>query len=134
KLVRVDSPGHKVRVEFVAPRKEGPKSVPRWRAFFHDRPVILDSRLGLELVGGPAPEGSYAENVSEHSLNVEYDVAVGKRRHIVGHCTETIVTLRERAAPGRVWEVALRAYDDGIAFQYRFPAQEGWPNLVIAQE
>ena len=34
----------------------------------------------------------------------------------------------------RRWEVVLRAYDDGAALRYRFPAQEGWPSLAIAGE
>ena len=42
--------------------------------------------------------------------------------------------MRERAAPARRWEVVVRAYDDGIAFRYRFPAQEGWSRLEIAGE
>ena len=45
-----------------------------------------------------------------------------------------MVALRESAAPNRKFEVVLRAYDDGVAFRYRFPAQAGWPELVIAGE
>ena len=41
---------------------------------------------------------------------------------------------RARARRARRWEVVVRAYDDGAAFRYRFPAQEGWTRLVIAGE
>src|SRR5262249_26784695 len=36
--------------------------------------------------------------------------------------------------PNRRWEVVLRTYDDGVAFRYRFPAQEGWAELAVAGE
>ena len=34
----------------------------------------------------------------------------------------------------RRWQIVLRAYDDGVAFRYRLPAQEGWPSLVLSDE
>src|SRR5262249_54146876 len=34
----------------------------------------------------------------------------------------------------RTWEVALRAYDDGVAFRSRFPKQGGWDALAVKQE
>ncbi len=36
--------------------------------------------------------------------------------------------------PQRTWEVVLRAYDDGAAFRYRFPKNEGRDSLIIARE
>src|SRR5262249_33564578 len=53
---------------------------------------------------------------------------------VVNHCEEVAVALRERAASPRRWELILRAYDDGVAFRYRFPTQEAWPSLGIARE
>jgi alpha-glucosidase len=46
----------------------------------------------------------------------------GKRRQVIDHCAEAVITLREQSTPKRQWEVVLRAYDDGIAFRYRFSA------------
>ena len=135
-LVRVDSPNRKVRIELVGPRRDGPRGVPRWRAFFHGRPVILDSQLALDLVGGPARDACYIESPEANSreINSKYDVPVGKRRHIIDRCTETVITLHERATGGRTWQVVLRAYDDGVALRYRLPAHEGASSVAIAQE
>jgi alpha-glucosidase len=60
----------------------------------------------------------------------------GKRRQVVDHCAEAVITLREQAAPKRQWEVVLRAYDDGIAFRYRFssPQPKAEAKLRIAEE
>jgi alpha-glucosidase len=42
--------------------------------------------------------------------------------------------LRERPRPSKRWQLVVRAYDDGIAFRYRVPSQDGWTSLVLAGE
>lgn len=133
--IRVDSPDGQVRIELVLQPSGEAERVPHWRAFYKNRPIILNSRLGIDVVGAPSLGGSCAvESVRTHSLSNEYVVPVGKRRRVLDRCTETVVALQERRSPGRRWEVVLRAYDDGVAFRYRFPAQDGMSNLTIAQE
>jgi alpha-glucosidase len=132
---QVDSPDGQVRIELVLQRSRETDGVPHWRVFYKNRPIILNSRLGIDLAGGEGLGGSCAiESVQTHPVNNPYLVPVGKRHRIVDHCTESVVTLRERAAGGRTWELLLRAYDDGVALRYRFPAQKGAANLAIAQE
>ena len=58
----------------------------------------------------------------------------GKRSRVVNHARRRSSRSASSAAPARRWEVVLRAYDDGAAFRYRFPAQEGWKELAIAGE
>lgn len=49
-------------------------------------------------------------------------------------CSEAVVTLREATKPSRTWQLHLRAYDDGIAFRFHFPAQAGWNRLELSRE
>jgi alpha-glucosidase len=134
--VRVDSPNGQARIELTLGRAGDVEGVPRWRAFYKGRPIVLDSRLGIELAGGAGALGGACEieSVKTSVRDELYTVPVGKRSRIMDHCAEAVVALRERAAPGRRWELVLRAYDDGVAFRYRFPAQAGWPALAIARE
>ena len=133
--IRAESPNRQVRIELVLERSGDAEGVPHWRAFYKNRPIILNSRLGVDVVEAPGLGGPcVVESVQTHSLSKEYVVPVGKRRRVVDRCTETLVALRERGSRGRRWELLLRAYNDGVAFRYRFPAQEGWSNLTIAQE
>ena len=135
RVVRVDSPNRQSRIELVL-RGHGPAdAVPNWRAFFKDQPIVLNSRLGIDLPDGAVLGGPCEiEDVQSASINEAYSVLVGKHSRITDRCDETVVWLRERAAPRRRWQVALRAYDDGVAFRYHFPAQEGWPSLVVSAE
>ena len=129
--VRVLSPDGRVRME-VGLR---PDATPHYRVFLADKPIILSSRLAIDLAEGtPIGGPSIVDGVETRSRRAEYDVVPGKRRHVVDHCTEAVFSFRESAAPGRRWELVVRAYNDGVAFRYRFPAQDGWRDLVIAGE
>lgn len=135
RIVRVDSPDRQTRIELVLRGLGEADAVPQWRAFWKDRPIVLESKLGVELADGTKLGGACRiEDVKSLSINESYSVPVGKHSRISNRCNETVVSLRELAAPRRQWKVVLRAYDDGVAFRYRFPAQEGWPGLVISDE
>src|SRR5262245_21255901 len=134
-VIRTYSPNGQVRIEFALQRDQETEAVPHWLVYFKDRPIILTSRLAVELAETRRLGGTCViESVETNSRRAEYDVFPGKRRRILDQYTETVVALRETAPPGRRWEVALRAYDDGAALRYRFPAQDGWPALAIADE
>ena len=134
-FVRVSSPNGQVRLELVLQRHQGAEAVPHWRLYFKDQPIVLPSRLAVDLAGNAALGGPCAiESVQTRSHREHYTVFPGKRRHVLDHCTEAVVVLRERTPPRRRWELVVRVYDDGAAFRYRFPSQEGWPRLLIAGE
>jgi alpha-glucosidase len=133
--VGVRSPDGQVGIEFALAALEGTEAVPVYRVSFRDKPVVLTSRLGVGLVDAPPLGGPCAlEGVQTRSRHATWTMYPGKRRRVVDHCTEAVVSLRERTPPSRRWELVLRAYDDGVAFRYRFPAQDGWPRLAVAGE
>ena len=133
--ISATSPDGRVRIEFsLQPIGERP-DVPHYRVTFHDRDLVGPSRLGIEMEGGMHLGGA-CDIVSTESRSVhdEYTQFPGKRRAVTGDASELVVRLREKIEPRRTWEVVFRAYDDGAAFRYRFPKQEGWESLIIVQE
>ncbi|QEH32725.1 Retaining alpha-galactosidase precursor [Aquisphaera giovannonii] len=127
------SPDGRVRVE-VAGASDG-TAYPTYAVTFRGRPAVLRSRLGLDLAGGGSLGREAAiERVVTRRIDEAYNQRPGKRSRVVNRCEEVVVSLREKAAPARRWQVILRAYDDGAAIRYRFPAQEGWKTLEIADE
>lgn len=58
----------------------------------------------------------------------------GEQRIVNNHYNETFIALRETEAPQRKINLYFRAYDDGIAFRYEFPEQEGIDTLIITEE
>ncbi len=129
------SPDGALAIEF-ALRKDGDAdAAPYYRVRRADADVIGWSRLGVDLadggfLGGPC-EVVEAET---RSVRDEYVQFPGKRRKVIGQAAEAKIRLRQTTKPNRRWEVVLRAYDDGVAFRYRFPAQEGWTDLAITEE
>ena len=81
--------------------------------------AAFDAGLTLVAVGPVAPRDS-ADTVLH-----------GKRRELRDRCNERVLTFRN-AAGGRV-ELQVRAYDDGVAFRYRFPEQDARPRTVAGE-
>jgi hypothetical protein len=81
--------------------------------------AALDAGLVLDSAG---PVTSHDET---------YTVLHGKRSEVRDRCNEQVLTFRNPA--GARVEVRLRAYDDGVAFRYRFPDQSREPRSVLAE-
>jgi alpha-glucosidase len=129
------SPNGRIRAELSLERSGAQASVPHIRVSFRGRPVALPSPLGVNLLDVTGLGiGSTVEGATMRSFDDTYTQFPGKRSRVVDHGSEVVVKLRELAAPSRRWEVIIRAYDDGAAFRYRFPAQEGWNRLEISGE
>lgn len=129
------SPDERVRIE-VSLRKAGEAdAVPHFRVTFDGKEVVGHSRLGVELDGGTALGGPCeVVSVDARSVRDEFTQVTGKRRAVRVDSTEVAVALRETTGTKRRWEVHLRAFDDGAAFRYRFPKQDGWDALAVKQE
>ncbi len=126
----VTSPDGRIRVEVFLGNILGPEAIPCYRVSFRGRTVVHPSPLGVKMADGTSlGADSTIESVTSRSFREAYTQFPGKRSRSLDHGSETVIVLRERAAPSRRWEVVVRAYDDGIAFRYRFPAQEGWSRL-----
>lgn len=131
----VGSPDGRVRIELSLATQADGTAAPVYRVSFRGKPVILPSRLGVDLGDGSAL-GNSSELVSAHSQSIDetYTQFPGKRSRVVNRCEESVIALRERGPRPRKWEIIVRAYNDGAALRYRFPAQEGWKELVVAGE
>lgn len=133
--VRVDSPNEEVRVEVLLQADHVNDSVPHYRIFFRDKPLISASRTAIVLQDGSSLGRSCSiESVKINSSYTPYTMHPGKRSQIIDHFTEAVVTLREHGSSARRWELIIRAYDDGAAFRYQFPSQDGWAQLSLAEE
>lgn len=63
-----------------------------------------------------------------------YSIAVGKASSARDQHHELLVTLQEQDTPGRKLQVALRAYDDGVAFRYLISQQESPAEFILTDE
>ena len=81
------------------------------------RPVILPSRLGLQLEGADLANGlRLAATSPVTQVADDYELATAKKRRIGYRASEQTVTVRN--AKGQALDVAFRVSNDGVAFRY----------------
>ena len=129
------SPDGRCRIELLVGKVENAPGAPMVRVTFKGRPVLLPSPVQIDLADGARlGTDTVVESSTTAEIQSEFRQHPGKRSRVVDRCREVVIHLRERAVPARRWQIVLRAYDDGVAFRYRLPAQEGWPSLVLSDE
>jgi len=98
------------------------------------RRLLGPSRLGCELVagGGLGASAVLAGDVQTKVIDETFDLPWGKTKRVHNQANSVVVKLRESS--GLVWEVELRAYNDGVAFRYRIVEHKGISDVAIRDE
>nr|WP_320057513.1 glycoside hydrolase family 97 protein [uncultured Bacteroides sp.] len=128
--------------------KEG---VPVYELSYKGKPVIKESKLGIELEDGNAPASfndfSKSGKVGQSSLYNGFELVDSKTstfdetwqpvwgevKNIRNNYNELTVKLNQPAME-RFILIRFRIYDDGIGFRYEFPQQKNLNYFVIAEE
>lgn len=97
---------------------------------------MTGSRLGLLLGDGDMIPSGTAEHLRTvmNTVKEEYTVAYAEGSRFEDHYRYALVTLRESLGKGRTFELHIRAYDEGVAFRYVVPDQEGVGRTTIMGE
>ena len=110
------------------------KGVPTYQIQYNQKPVILESSMGFELVQD--------DNLMEDFkvLDVIYDTkdevwspVWGEEREIRNHYNEMLIAVEQRESKRRM-NIRFRVYNEGVGFRYEFPTQENLGNFVIKHE
>ena len=101
---------------------------------YKSRPVIKESRLGLELKGDKdLMNGFVMAGVQTSTFDETWQPVWGEVRDIRNHYNELALTLNQ-AETGRIMVIRFRLYDDGVGFRYEFPQQPDLNYFVIREE
>lgn len=99
-------------------------------------PLINESPLGLRFESEEVAleTGWKIEDVSRRQVREEWRPLWGKRAVVPDHYNELAIVLsRPSGTPGRM-ELVARAYNDGIAFQYRIPSGKTGEVKVLSEQ
>lgn len=131
----VESPDRRV-VATVTTEGEADRAEPRLAVTYRGRPVLLPSRLGVDLVDEPAiGVGSSIQAVETREVRETYRQFPGKRREVIDHHREASIRLHDRIGSDVCpWELVVRVSDDGVAFRYGFLGKSGANDIRIAGE
>ena len=104
----------------------------QYRVAVAAKPVLVDSRLGLEFKDGtrlgPTAAITQSKTARHHG---SWENHFGKRLTVRDDWRELHLTLREQ---NRTFGLIVRAYDDGVAFRYDLPAASGLGHFVLTNE
>jgi alpha-glucosidase len=100
-----------------------------------DRHIILPSALGFEFrAAPPLRDGLRVVTTARNTVDETWEQVWGEVARVRDHHNELRVTVEETAAPGRRFDLVVRAFDDGIAFRYDVPAQAALGSFEIMEE
>jgi alpha-glucosidase len=95
--------------------------------------VVKPSALRITLAGrGQLARGAQIRGLEEDRRNESFSLPWGKSSHVRNVYSEARLHLE--AGGGVLWDLELRAYDDGVAFRYGFPDQESLSDFVLTEE
>lgn len=117
--------------------------VPTYKVYYKGKPVIKQSRLGLELTpsnnDGIKTEdtnlmnGFKVSNTETSSFKEVWKPVWGETSSILNHYNEMAVSLTQEH-PNRTIIVRFRVYNDGMGLRYEFPRQSNLGYFIIKDE
>lgn len=115
-------------------RFEVRNGAPVYRLDYKGKPVIKDSRLGLELKDvDDLLTGFVLSDVQRSTFDETWEPVWGEWKTIRNHYNEMAVTLSQTSTE-RDMVIRFRVFDDGLGFRYEFPEQDELVYFVIAEE
>ncbi|MDX2186399.1 MAG: glycoside hydrolase family 97 N-terminal domain-containing protein [Opitutaceae bacterium] len=96
------------------------------------RVLLPDAPLGLRRADEDFTDGMVAGEAVRRTVKDAYELPRGKQRKVQAHGAEMVLPLVNRN--GHRLEIVARAYDDGVAFRYRFPERSDRLVFMLAEE
>ncbi|HBE64476.1 MAG TPA: alpha-glucosidase [Rhodopirellula baltica] len=108
--------------------------VPHYSVSFRDVTILDNSKLSLVLDGSGLEEQFVVESKQTESVNGSWVPVVGSRASYPDSYNACVIQLRGATQKAQRLELAFRAYDEGVAFRYTIPPQEGIDELKLKSE
>ena len=131
KIIRLQSPDHNIVFSFQLTKKS-----PVYEVVYKGKKLLEKSTLGLSF----KEDGNFAGNLVAGKPifkigNETYDLVVGKAKTVHSVYEElTLPLIRINGNDKKQVNLVVRAFNDGIAFRYEFPAQENWSSYTLTEE
>ena len=104
-----------------------------WTVTRAGRKIVDPSAVKITLAGkGELTKGVQLLDVKEDRIDETFDLSWGKCRTVRNRCSRARLHLKSGSSI--LWDLELRAYDDGVAFRYGLPEQPLLGEFVLAGE
>ena len=127
----IQSPGRKLTLTFSL-NAEGE---PTYALTFGKKPVILPSKMGIEVKEQPSfLKGFSIARVESSLVDDSWEPVWGEVKRVRNHYRELKVTLQQADVKNRAVGITFRLFDEGLGFRYEFAAQDNLNYFTIADE
>jgi alpha-glucosidase len=114
-------------------RSPGPGTAPGYAVRRAGRAVVEPSAFKILLAGeGDIAAGAKLVASSTDSVDRTFEMPWGKSRSVRDRFSRA--RLRFESPGGILWDLEVRAYDDGVAFRYEIPEQPRLSDFVLEKE
>lgn len=126
----IQSPSKKISVDF----KLSATGQPTYLVNYKNKPVILESALGIKLKDKPALDSNFIIETSKiTTFNESWKPVLGEQSNILNHYNELLVSLVQKETNIKM-NIIFRVFDEGVAFRYDFPKQKELNYFIISDE
>jgi len=130
KRVKLKSPDGNIQFSLTLTKEK-----PLYQVSYKGKQLIQNSGLGLAF----KDSGNFAAGLKMlkpiyKTGNEQYDLVVGKAKHVNSNYHEVTVPLVENTPAKRTINIVVRAFNDGLAFRYEFPQQKNWAAYTLIDE
>lgn len=122
----VQSPNGELEVFFML----SDNGQPQYAVTRNGQQVILPSALGFRMQESNYIDGFQIEKTSASSCDETWETVWGEEQFIRNHYNELAITLQSSCNSRLI--IRFRVFDDGLAFRYEFPSQDG--TLTVLDE
>ena len=107
----------------------------RYSLTYDGRTVLEPGRLGIQFSHAPLlGQNLVVRKIEKSSFSETWKPVAAKHSEITNHYNQVVLTLKETSAPRRIFQVEFRAFNDGLAFRYRFPENHNQAEQLVIEE
>lgn len=130
KNIKLSSPDGNIILSFKLTGK-----APVYQVAYKGQILINDSKLSLSFKEN-SDFGTNLKMLESSFNNVDemYELVAGKTKTVRDRHREVVIPLIEGGGAKRQINLAVRAFNDGVAFRYEFPQQKSWPSYTLTDE
>jgi alpha-glucosidase len=128
----VGSPNQNIRFNLkLVPKSNGLNGV-FYSVTYKQKEVIEESSLGLKLKQTEITEFKTFKVISQESRDTSWIPLYGERSNIIDRYNSAEIQLVSRS--GKVLNLEVRAYNEGVAFRYYFPTKNSFDSFDLLEE
>ena len=107
---------------------------PVYSVYFKGKTMVEPSPLSLKLANGIFKNELRVNNPVFSDTTTDYELFTGKTKQVHARYKQLILPLEEMVPPFRKLNIAVRIFNDGLAFRYEYPEQKNWSNYTLLEE